>query len=137
VQDKSVFDHLKITHVLTCGSNLSSKMKLPPGIKHLVLEMDDSQKEPIARHFDRANDFLDSALRDPNGGIVVHCFAGVSRSATVVVAYLMRNGMTFEQAMETVKTARAAANPNPNFINQLIQYEKSLQGSGASSGKSA
>lgn len=53
--------------------------------------------------------------------------AGVSRSVTITVAYLMkRKHMTFRQAFAHVKKCRPIANPNIGFIRQLEQYGASL-----------
>lgn len=50
-------------------------------------------------------------------------------SVTIVVAYLMKtSGMSLSQAMEHVKSKRPLASPNPGFIRQLEDFEKSLQG---------
>jgi len=52
--------------------------------------------------------------------VFVHCSQGVSRSVTLVIAYLMwRDGHTFEQAFAAVKAARGVANPNIGFVCQV------------------
>jgi protein-tyrosine phosphatase len=54
----------------------------------------------------------------------VHSVAGVSRSVTLCVAYLVKhNNMTANEAVEHIKTKRKCANPNSAFVSQL-QYWK-------------
>jgi protein-tyrosine phosphatase len=59
------------------------------------------------------------------GKILVHCLAGVSRSATIVIAYLMKTqNLPFEQAYEVVRQKREFANPNQGFRKQLEEFYK-------------
>mmetsp|Transcript_3384 Transcript_3384/g.4209 ORF Transcript_3384/g.4209 Transcript_3384/m.4209 type:complete len:94 (+) Transcript_3384:208-489(+) len=54
------------------------------------------------------------------GAVLVHCAAGISRSASLVIAYLIRyHRMDFEEAFEHVKLGRNFINPNKSFIEQL------------------
>uniref|UniRef100_H3H273 protein-tyrosine-phosphatase n=1 Tax=Phytophthora ramorum TaxID=164328 RepID=H3H273_PHYRM len=60
--------------------------------------------------------------------ILVHCNKGVSRSSSMVVAYLMKlRSMSFEQALAFVVERRAIANPNESFRRQLEEYERRLK----------
>lgn len=62
--------------------------------------------------------------------ILVHCRGGVNRSATIVLAYLMKyNGMTLREAWEYVRNRRPSVQPVANYMSQLREYEKSLYGS--------
>jgi hypothetical protein len=57
--------------------------------------------------------------------VLVHCAGGVSRSATVVLGYLMaRRGMTFADALGHLRGRRPIANPNAGFAAQLRELEK-------------
>ena len=68
-------------------------------------------------------EFIRGAI-EGGGQVLVHCFAGVSRSASVVIAYLMRyHNMTYSQACAHVRDRRPWINPNPGFVNQLKRYE--------------
>jgi len=62
--------------------------------------------------------------------VLVHCERGVSRSATIAIAYLMRyhhpNIMSLEAAYTHVKSRRPPVQPNPGFWRQLVLYEKLL-----------
>jgi len=59
--------------------------------------------------------------------VLVHCRAGVSRSATIVVAYVMKSkGWTLKESLSFVKKQRAIISPNHGFLSQLVLYEKLL-----------
>jgi len=64
-------------------------------------------------------------VEQSTGGVLVHCYAGVSRSTTIVLAYLMaRRGMRLAEALALVKAARPAVCPNQGFMEQLRHYER-------------
>ncbi len=61
------------------------------------------------------------------GGVLVHCAAGVSRSASTVIAYIMKKrGWGFNETFNYVKKRRPIICPNYGFQRQLNQYEKEL-----------
>lgn len=60
--------------------------------------------------------------------MLVHCWAGVSRSTTIVISFLMaEHGMSLNDATEHVRKQRWFINPNPGFKNQLKRYERELR----------
>ena len=71
--------------------------------------------------------YLSENVERDGGKVLVHCKAGVSRSATVCIAYLMCcKSMTFEQAFEFVRAKRSIISPNISFMQQLIEFEHVL-----------
>lgn len=59
--------------------------------------------------------------------------AGISRSVTLVIAYLMQHyGLTMQQAYQYVKEKRPAISPNLNFMGQLVEFEREVQSHGPS-----
>ena len=77
-------------------------------------------------HFRESTDFIKEALNE-GGVVLVHCFAGVSRSASIVIAYLMRfGGMSFGSAIQLVRNKRPWISPNHGFMNQLRRYDNYL-----------
>jgi protein-tyrosine phosphatase len=90
-------------------------------ILHCPLEDDES--EDIARYFDRSIEFIKEA-RASGGRVVVHCRLGISRSATVVLAFLVKaQSLTLKNAFELVSRARPKVMPNYGFWHQLAQLE--------------
>ena len=62
------------------------------------------------------------------GSVLIHCYAGISRSATVCLAYLMKSEhMRLEEAFEFVRKLRGVISPNLAFMMQLSKYEVELQ----------
>ncbi|TMS04949.1 Dual specificity protein phosphatase 19 [Larimichthys crocea] len=59
-----------------------------------------------------------------DGAVLVHCNAGVSRSSSIVIGYLMlKEGLSFDDAYSQVKLARPSIRPNPGFYQQLQSYK--------------
>lgn len=52
------------------------------------LDIEDKPNSPLNKHFDETFEFIDKNLKE--GNVLVHCQAGVSRSASVVIAYIIR-----------------------------------------------
>ena len=71
------------------------------------------------------NNKVDAENSRKRGGVLVHCAAGRSRSATVAVAYVAaRYGASLQEALRWVSNKRLIARPNDNFMRQLTVLEK-------------
>ena len=80
-----------------------------------VLELDDYKDFDLAPYIDKAHMFIDSGLKRDEGVLVV-CTAGISRSASIVISYLIKtHKLTYDKAYETVKKARVYIKPNEGF----------------------
>jgi protein-tyrosine phosphatase len=87
----------------------------PGEFNYMVIQVLDMPFENLIRHFKSALDFIKSSIIG-GGSVLVHCFAGVSRSASVVIAYLMReHGLPTLDAMTYVRKRRPIIFPNPGF----------------------
>lgn len=119
-------DRLKssnVTHILTVA-NLAPAF--PSDFVYKVVDVTDTEETHIGQHFEECINFIDEARRQ-GGSILVHCLWGVSRSVTVVTAYLMKQrAMRLSQALEHIKTRRHPAAPNRGFIVQLQDFESSV-----------
>lgn len=97
--------------------------KSPYAADYLQIRVDDNPNENISIHFNEAINFINSAL-NRKLRVLVHCYAGISRSASIVVAYVMKNcNMPFEQAINYVRSKRNIINPNIGFVYQLYDYQ--------------
>jgi protein-tyrosine phosphatase len=77
-------------------------------------------------YFPTVFEFINSTL-ESGGRILVHCFAGKSRSASFVIAYLMqRHRMNYMDAFKHVQYHRSVVEPNLGFELQLHAFEKSI-----------
>lgn len=84
-----VLDELRITYVLNVAAHeIRTEELYGDRYKCMRVNMEDEETFAISEHMDGALRFVDEA-RVNGAGILVHCAAGVSRSATVVIAYLM------------------------------------------------
>ncbi|CAG4949934.1 unnamed protein product, partial [Colias eurytheme] len=83
----------------------------------------DSPDQNLTQYFSLCNDFIHAArLRD--GNVLIHCLAGMSRSVTVAVAYIMSvTPLSWREALKVVRAGRAVANPNLGFLRQLQDFE--------------
>ena len=101
----------------------------PPGVIQLNLPWEDNFYQRLNENgilFDVVK-LMDSFL-ERNKKVFVNCYAGVSRSASIVIAYLMyKRNMSFIQAFEFLKMKRSIVSPNLGFIDQLSSLEKPLQ----------
>merc|ERR1711941_54430 len=77
----------------------------------------------ILEHLPRTADLISGVLEDTSHRILVHCAAGVSRSASIVVAYIMREEQTtYLDAVSSVRKIREIVQPNYGFTRQLDWY---------------
>lgn len=75
----------------------------PSDLKYKVINVMDVPWENLSKYFIACNKFIKGAL-EQGGTVFVHCYAGVSRSATIVIAYLMsEHHMNFFYALSLVK----------------------------------
>jgi protein-tyrosine phosphatase len=123
--NKNELKTLNITHVLTVASALLPAH--PNDFIYKIINVTDREDTDIKQYFNECFNFIDEAKR-LDGGVLVHCLVGKSRSVTIILAYLMKkHGMSLSQAMEHVKSRRPRAGPNSGFISQLQDFEKSLK----------
>ncbi|XP_026044024.1 dual specificity protein phosphatase 26-like isoform X2 [Astatotilapia calliptera] len=119
-----------ITHILNAAhSNRKGQPDIYEGMKitYMGVEAHDSCNYDMSVNFQAAADFIHRGL-SRGGKVLVHCHVGVSRSATLVLAYLMlKQNLTLVEAICAVKESRGVI-PNRGFLRQLIKLDEQLFG---------
>lgn len=96
--------------------------KTPYAKRYVHVPLRDTSSERITKYFDDISELIDKELNNGNT-VLVHCFAGISRSATIVIAYIMKKyRWTYSKAYIFVKTKRPIVDPNFGFVTQLYNY---------------
>mmetsp|Transcript_17472 Transcript_17472/g.24248 ORF Transcript_17472/g.24248 Transcript_17472/m.24248 type:complete len:253 (+) Transcript_17472:32-790(+) len=87
----------------------------------------DNSSAPINKYFEQAFDLIEQSLTNGQA-VLVHCEAGLSRSPTIVLSYLMKKQkVNLRKAFYYLKNRRPIVEPNFGFINKLFQYEQTLE----------
>lgn len=101
---------------------------LPDGVDekcYSFADTEDMSEEKLHKILDETDKLIASA-RKLGRGILVHCAAGVSRSATVVASYIMsEDGISADDAVMLIKNIRHQVSPNPTFLKVLRDREGS------------
>lgn len=118
--DLPTLEKLAIRSVLTIDScPLPAHVTENPGLRVKYIQASDVPREDLIKHFEDTNNFIRESLEEERN-VLVHCYFGVSRSATIVIAYIMNKyKLTYDAALQRVKSKRRFVMPNPGFINQL------------------
>jgi len=137
-QDPELLQQNGITHILSLLSP-RTPFHLPPPLDNVItrqlVELTDEAETNILVFITSCLDFLETTLSaSSNNKVLVHCRAGISRSASVVIAFLMKHeNISFDDALETVRNARPRVHPNRGFRSQLellesISFDMSVLG---------
>ncbi|KAI8362871.1 phosphatases II [Mortierella sp. GBAus27b] len=115
-----------ITHIVTLLDSSESrilKVHHPNHFNYLQLEISDAATQNLITLFPAVKQFIDKAIIEDRGKVLVNCMSGISRSPAFVVAYLMEStGMEYEVVYRFVQNKRFCMNPNPGFKHQLEEY---------------
>uniref|UniRef100_A0A8C5ACT2 protein-tyrosine-phosphatase n=1 Tax=Gadus morhua TaxID=8049 RepID=A0A8C5ACT2_GADMO len=135
VLNKDLMAQNGITYVLN-ASNTCPKPDFISESHFMRIPVNDNYCEKLLPWLEKTNEFIDKA-KVSNCRVIVHCLAGISRSATIAIAYIMKTmGLSSDDAYRFVKDRRPSISPNFNFLGQLLEFEKGLRllqalGSGA------
>lgn len=93
--------------------------KYPKSVEIHNFLLNDTPSEGIELFFESVFDIIE-ANRHNNKRVLIHCFMGISRSASFVIYYLMRTrNWDFHESFEYVENIRPCIDPNPGFIEKL------------------
>uniref|UniRef100_W8B093 protein-serine/threonine phosphatase n=2 Tax=Ceratitis capitata TaxID=7213 RepID=W8B093_CERCA len=113
-----------IRHILNVTREIDNFF---PGVfDYFNVRVCDDEKTNLLKHWDNTFRYITRA-KSEGSKVLVHCKMGVSRSASVVIAYAMKAyNWEFKQALQHVKGRRNCIKPNKNFLNQLETYRGML-----------
>ena len=111
-----------IKKILTVMNGFKPKIPLKEEFIHKQFEIKDLSNQNIIQYFGDCLNFIKGDEK-----VLVHCQAGASRSASIVIAYLMwKKRKKYDEILKLVKSKRFIVSPNFGFKEQLIAFEKVL-----------
>ena len=127
--DKTFLREKNISNILTIHEYPCELGKDPnfSYIKFKHISINDRPNIIIKQYFEECNEFIKSA-HDKKENVYVHCEMGISRSVSIVIAYMMYSkNISVNDAIDYVRSKRSQIDPNFGFVCQLFQYEKELK----------
>ncbi|KAM3722014.1 Dual specificity protein phosphatase [Dirofilaria immitis] len=119
----SSISHYGITHIIN-ATNEVPNLKSLINIQRTKLWIDDTPETNIYPHLEQQSDLIRAIIAD-GGKVLVHCVAGVSRSASICLAYLTKyHCRTLRDAYHLMAKKRPLVRPNIGFWRQLISFEQ-------------
>ncbi|XP_061546380.1 dual specificity protein phosphatase family protein [Phycodurus eques] len=129
-QNKKTLSRLGITHVLNAAhskqGSIGDQCFYDKACVYCGIPAEDSDHFDLSQYFKPAADFIHKGLQFDKGKVLVHCIMGVSRSATLALAYLMlRQRLSLQDALSHIVQKRAIY-PNRNFLMLLHKLSEQL-----------
>uniref|UniRef100_A0A8D0B3Q9 Dual specificity protein phosphatase n=1 Tax=Salvator merianae TaxID=96440 RepID=A0A8D0B3Q9_SALMN len=130
-RDKEQLRRMSITHIVNAAAgrfhiDTGAKFYKDLPVDYYGVEADDDPKFDLSIYFHPTAKYIRAALNSPRGKVLVHCAMGISRSATLVLAFLMIcENLTLEEALKTVREHRGVC-PNSGFLSQLRDLDIQL-----------
>jgi len=124
-----------ITHVLNAAQgskfgnvNTQESMFTPHGIQYMGVAANDNMAFDLSKFFEATTKFIVTALEEnETNKIYIHCVQGISRSATILCAFLMmERGFSAVEALTALRRKRAVC-PNEGFLRQLCKLDEALK----------
>ena len=126
VSNARVLSSLGLTRIVN-ASRYRNVHEEDERFRYLEVDVSDIDSESISDHFESVFQFLQGASAE--APVVVHCQMGVSRSATLVIAYLIKQlRLTLRQAVWLTRSCRSVIFPNAGFLQQLLEFEEKTLG---------
>lgn len=110
---------------ISCILNVTAEIDnfFPDMFRYMNIPVIDNEETDLLRYFNDSYRFISQALKEDKN-VLVHCKMGISRSATIVIAYVMKTrNWDLTRSLEHVKKRRTCVKPNPHFMKQLEVYE--------------
>ena len=122
-KNKALLEKNKITHIINCAADFCENVfESENKYTYLSFYLKDHVLENIECIFYECIKFIDN-VKEKGGRVLVHCIQGISRSVTLVIAYLIfKNKLTYDKAFNIVQSKREISSPNFGFSIQLQNF---------------
>lgn len=123
-RNELIISSLNITHIISLSDYPEKKLHLS-NIKTVHYEIADSLSSNMFPIFDSSIEWLSKSLNEDKGIVFIHCEQGVSRSASVLMAYLLyvnEEFLSVNEVYQFVKSKRSVIRPNASFLQQLEEF---------------
>ncbi|XP_060075360.1 dual specificity protein phosphatase 3-like [Ylistrum balloti] len=132
-KNKRQLKAMGVTHVVNCCQGIKLNQIdsdvtyfRDAGITFHGIQALDHSSYNMTPHFSAAANFIEKALQSNGGKVYVHCMMGISRSATIVLAFLLlKKNLSLLEAVKMIRAKREVF-PNEGFIRQLCMLESTL-----------
>ncbi|CAE6429810.1 unnamed protein product [Rhizoctonia solani] len=105
-----------VKYVVSC---MRGKVRVHETMRRHQIPLDDTEEQDVLAYLPATISFIQKSLASGDG-VLIHCMAGMSRSATIAAAYLMYSqGLDPTGALELIREVRPTIQPNPSFLHQL------------------
>lgn len=126
-RDAQMMEERSITHVINATYEQPNFFEGGGKIEYLRVPVDDNNQADLMPYFRPAIEFIDAAMR-AGGRVLVHCQAGVSRSPSLVIAYLVvHSSLSVIEAFTLANHLRSAVGPSLHFLGQVEKFCASLR----------
>lgn len=123
--DLAILKPHKVRTIISIGLEAKpAKGKIPEDVAHHVYDIHDNKQQKLpVELLDQVGEIIEGGRN--RGGVLVHCYAGVSRSSSFVIAYLIKKYIvSYDEAKERAKKRRPCVHPGDGFVSQLQNYSK-------------
>ena len=120
-----------ITHIVSAARSARMNYSDKIHYKRVAIADDSIEESPeqVMDMFLSVSKYIDAAISS-GGKVLVHDWEGAGRSGVFIMAYLMRSrNMSYERALEVVRTSRSIVKPTKSFAEQLGLWEKLVDSS--------
>ena len=113
----------KITHIINCAADFCENVfEQENKFTYLSFYLKDHVLENIECIFYECIKFIEN-VKEKGGRVLVHCIQGISRSVSIVMAYIIfTKKVTYDKAFNLVQSKREISSPNFGFSIQLQNF---------------
>ena len=119
---------LGINNVISVVPGVQNMYNKEDNINHKCYEVIDNLDANLEQYFDETSNFIDEVVKKKEK-VLIHCICGVSRSVTILIAYLIiKSQYNIDDAINFIRSKRHQINPNQSFQKQLLNLQlKNIQ----------